>query len=221
MPKIVERMLRAGEGRIIKKLSGLTDQVNALWMTSNGYLTPSCARRPIGSRSDWPTARSSTTCCRRPSRPVGRRRLAPRPAPLRRTDHGWRCAASRQHRRDEDRRGQDPGRDRAELPQRARRQGCPRRHRQRLPRGVPVRADGPRAPLPRPDHGRDPRPRWTRRCGASSTPWTSPTAQTTSSASTTCATTWPGRPRTSCSAATTSRSLTRSTRSWSTRTTPR
>ncbi len=30
MPKIVERMLRAGEGRIIKKLSGLTDQVNAL-----------------------------------------------------------------------------------------------------------------------------------------------------------------------------------------------
>ena len=30
MPKIVERMLRAGEGRIIKKLSGLADQVNAL-----------------------------------------------------------------------------------------------------------------------------------------------------------------------------------------------
>jgi preprotein translocase subunit SecA len=30
VPKIVERMLRAGEGRIIKKLSGLTDQVNAL-----------------------------------------------------------------------------------------------------------------------------------------------------------------------------------------------
>jgi preprotein translocase subunit SecA len=30
VPKIVERMLRAGEGRIIKKLNGLTDQVNAL-----------------------------------------------------------------------------------------------------------------------------------------------------------------------------------------------
>ncbi len=30
MPKIVERLLRAGEGRIIKKLNGLTDQVNAL-----------------------------------------------------------------------------------------------------------------------------------------------------------------------------------------------
>ena len=42
---------------------------------------------------------------------------------------------------------------------------------------------------------------------------TSPTAPTTSSASTTCATTWPGRSRISSSAATTSRSSTRSTRS--------
>ena len=46
---------------------------------------------------------------------------------------------------------------------------------------------------------------------------TSPTAPTTSSASTTCATTWRGRPRSSCSAATTSPSSTRSTRSSSTR----
>ncbi len=30
MPKVFERLLRAGEGRIIKKLSGLTDQVNTL-----------------------------------------------------------------------------------------------------------------------------------------------------------------------------------------------
>ena len=50
---------------------------------------------------------------------------------------------------------------------------------------------------------------------------TSPTARTTSSASTTCATTWPGRSTTSCSAATTSPSSTRSTRSSSTRRVPR
>jgi hypothetical protein len=50
-----------------------------------------------------------------------------------------------------------------------------------------------------------------------STPRTSPTAPTTSSASTTCATTWPGRSTSSCSAATTSPSSTRSTRSSSTR----
>ena len=30
MPKIVERLLRAGEGRVLKRLSGLADQVNAL-----------------------------------------------------------------------------------------------------------------------------------------------------------------------------------------------
>ena len=56
-----------------------------------------------------------------------------------------------------------------------------------------------------------------RRSVASSTPRTSPTAPTTSSASTTCATTWPGPATSWCSAATTSPSSTRSTRSSSTR----
>ena len=46
---------------------------------------------------------------------------------------------------------------------------------------------------------------------------TSPTAPTTSSASTTCATTWPGAWKSACSAGTTSPSWTRSTRSSSTR----
>ena len=55
------------------------------------------------------------------------------------------------HRRDEDRRRQDPGRHPAGLPQRARRQGRPRRHRQRLPRPPRRRVDGPDLPVPRPD----------------------------------------------------------------------
>jgi preprotein translocase subunit SecA len=50
---------------------------------------------------------------------------------------------------------------------------------------------------------------------------TSPTAPTTSSASTTCVTTWPGAWRTASSAGTTTRSWTRSTRSSSTRRGPR
>ncbi len=112
------------------------------------------------------------------------------------------------HRRDEDRRGQDPGRDAADLPQRADR---PRRapgDGQRLP-GPPRRAvDG--ADLPRARHHLSPsivhdtelplRPErtWSRTtacstCARSSARWrtrrTSPTAPTTSSASTTCATT--------------------------------
>ncbi|BDZ38734.1 hypothetical protein GCM10025863_13480 [Microbacterium suwonense] len=61
----------------------------------------------------------------------------------------------------------------------------------------------------------------TPRCAASSTPPTSPTAPTTSSASTTCATTWPGARKTSSSASTSTRSSTRSTRSSSTRPAPR
>ncbi len=55
----------------------------------------------------------------------------------------------------------------------------------------------------------------------SSTPATSRTAPTTSSASTTCATTWRGRRTSWCSGATTSRSSTRSTRSSWTRPVPR
>ena len=54
-----------------------------------------------------------------------------------------------------------------------------------------------------------------------STPPTSPTAPTTSSASITSATTWPCRARSRCSAATTTASSTRSTRSSSTKPAPR
>ena len=59
-----------------------------------------------------------------------------------------------------------------------------------------------------------------RRRGGPPTPPTSPTGRTTSSASTTCATTWPPRPRRWSSAATTSPSSTRWTRSSSTRRAP-
>ena len=82
--------------------------------------------------------------------------------------------------------------DAAGVPQRARRQGRPRRHRQRLPRQARRRVDGPGPPLPRPDRRRDPRRRCRRPSAARRTRATSPTAPTTSSASTTCATTWPG-----------------------------
>src|SRR5205809_162559 len=53
---------------------------------------------------------------------------------------------------------------------------------------------------------------WIRRSGGSSTPATSPTEPTTSSASTTCATTWRCVPSSACSAASLTRSSTRWTR---------
>ena len=81
--------------------------------------------------------------------------------------------------------------------------------------------DGPHPPLPRARRRRDPAGDAARRSAARPTPATSPTAPTTSSASTTSATTWPARSRTASSAATPSRSSTRSTRSSSTRPAPR
>ena len=56
------------------------------------------------------------------------------------------------------------------------------------------RVDGPGPPLPRADRGPgQPRASPTSRTSGAPTPATSPTAPTPSSASTTCATTWPGR----------------------------
>ncbi len=75
----------------------------------------------------------------------------PRPAPFRRPAGRRHGAARRQDFRDEDRRGQDPGRHPARLPERARRQGRACRHRERLPRPPRRRLDGADLQLPRPD----------------------------------------------------------------------
>ena len=95
----------------------------------------------------------------------------------------------RQHLRDEDRRRQDPGRHPARLSQRPgrRRRACG--DGQRLSGQARQRMDGPDLPLPGPERGLH-RP-WPGRRRAQATPMppTSPTAPTTNSASTICATT--------------------------------
>ena len=75
------------------------------------------------------------------------------------------------------------------LPECARRQGRPRRHRQRLPGQARLRVDGPPLQVPRPDASASSSTTWTTRSARTPTAPTSPTAPTTSSASTTCATT--------------------------------
>ena len=121
-------------------------------------------------------------------RPRGRQAHA-RPAPLRRPAGRRHRPPPRRDRRDAHRRGQDPGRDARRLSQRARREGRPRRHRQRLSRPPRRRLDGPDLPLPRPHRRRDrPQPRRSRSAATPIMP-TSPTAPTTSSASIICATT--------------------------------
>ena len=113
----------------------------------------------------------------------------PRDAPLRRPAHRRHGAPRRQDRRDEDRRGQDPGRHAAGRPQRPHRPRRPRRHGQRLPGQARRRVDGPDLHLPRPDGRLHPEPDGRRGAARRPTAPTSPTAPTTSSASTTCATT--------------------------------
>ena len=139
------------------------------------------------------TARTSTTCCPRRSRPCARRpsgSLGQRHFDVQimggaALHFGWVAEMKTGE-------GKTLVSDAARLPERARRQGRAPRHRQRLPRQARRRVDGPGLPLPR-ARGRRRRPRrsTTRSRSAARTPPTSPTARTTSSASTTCATTWP------------------------------
>ena len=97
--------------------------------------TPSSRRRrPSSSRSSR-TARRSTTSSTRRSRSC--REAGKRVLKMRHYDVqliGGMVLHKRLDRRDAHRRGQDPRRHAALLPQRARGQGRPRRHRQRLPR---------------------------------------------------------------------------------------
>ena len=76
-----------------------------------------------------------------------------------------------------------------DLSQRDRGQGRPRRHRQRLPRPPRRRMDGPDLQVPRPDRRGDRAQPQRARAARGLRLRTSPTAPTTSSASTTCATT--------------------------------
>ena len=77
-------------------------------------------------------------------------------APLRRPAHRRDGAPPRDDRGDEDGRGQDPRRHPRRLPERALRQGRPRRDRERLPGQARLGVDGQALPLPRPHRRRHP-----------------------------------------------------------------
>ena len=105
-----------------------------------------------------PAAARQRIDARRPDSRSVRRRPRSRPpraehAALRRPAHRRHRPPPRQDRRDEDRRRQDARRDAPGLSQRARGQGRPRRHGQRLPGPPRLGVDGPHLPLPR-DVGR-------------------------------------------------------------------
>ena len=215
---VLAKILRAGEGKQVRRLS--VDRRSH--RDARGRLRRSHRRRAARADRHLQGAPRRRRDARRPAArgvrggPRGRPAHAG-PVPLQGAADGRCRPAPRQHRRDEDRRGQDTGLHPAGLSQRAVRRRRPRGHHQRLPGQPRRRLDGPGAPLPRPDRRQDPQRACRPRSAGRPTTATSPTAPTTSSASTTCATTWPGRSTTWCSAGTTSPSSTRSTRSSSTR----
>ena len=121
-------------------------------------------------------------------------------APFRRAADRRPRAARRQDRRDAHRRGQDLDGHPAGVSERAHRRGRARRHGQRIPGAARLGLDGPGVPLSRHRGRRHQERPVLRTRSAPPTPATSPTAPTTNSASTTCATIWRFVSRTACSA---------------------
>ena len=210
---ILDRILRAGEGKKLKALEGLVPDINAISRHE-------CAQRRRSARQDqgvpWADRarreprRSAHRSIRR--HPRGRH-PGHRPAPLRRPADGRRSAALRLGRRDEDGRGQDT----VSAP-------CPRTSTASVARACTSSPSTTTSPASTPSGWAVSTSGWVSTSASSSpasksarprseptTPATSRTAPTTSSVSTTYATTWPRRSPTRCSAATTSRSSTRST----------
>ena len=147
---VFTKLLRAGEGKRVRQLAELIGPINDL----AGEVSGPDRRRAAGQDRRLPPAPGRGRDPRRPPdrglrRGARGRDPGPGPAPLRRPADGGDGPALWLDRRDEDRRGQDPGLDPAGLPERPGRAGRPRGDGQRLPGDARRRLDGPGAPLPR------------------------------------------------------------------------
>ena len=190
---LLAKVIGTQNERELKRLRPIVARINEL----ESSVTSRSRMRELQERRTRGVPRAASATGRVARRPAARglrgraRGRTPRAqhAALRRAAHRRHGAARRQDRRNEDRRRQDARRDAARLPQRARRQGRARRHRQRLPRPPRLRVDGPDLPVPRHVGRRHPARAERRRAPGRLRLATSPTAPTTSSASTTCATT--------------------------------
>ena len=160
IPNILTKIFGSRNERLLKQYAaGRSAQINALEPAIAALVRRRAhGARPTRSRSasaDGEDARCR--CC--PEAFAVVREAGKRTLQMRHFDvqlHRRHGAAPRQDRRNAHRRRQDAGRDAARLPQRARRQGRARRHRQRLPRAARRRVDGADLPLPRPDGRRHP-----------------------------------------------------------------
>ena len=104
MPAIIDKLLRIGEGKILRQLETIAKAVNAI---EDDFVKMTDAelqamtgefreRLEKGETLDDLMPEAFAVVREASKRVIGH-------APLRRPDHGWRGAAPRQHRRDEDR----------------------------------------------------------------------------------------------------------------------
>ena len=85
---ILEKVLRFGEGRIVKKLPGLAEQVNALEDSFTALSDAELREETDRFKARLETARPWTSCCRRRS-PRSARRPAARSASGTSTSSSW------------------------------------------------------------------------------------------------------------------------------------
>ena len=157
---ILTKIIGTKNERELKRIRPIVQRIGELEPSiAAAHRRAARAPRPWSSGSAWPRAQPPR---RPPARGLrgGPRGRPPRPqhAALRRPAHRRHRPAPGHDRGDEDGRGQDPRGHPRRLPERPRRQGRPRRHRQRLPGQARLRLDGPDLPLPGPLRGRHPAP---------------------------------------------------------------
>ena len=104
MASILERVLRVGEGRTLRRLENYAAAINALEDDFQALSDEELKHETVELRERYANGESlddllpeAFAAVREASQPH------PRPAPLRRAAHGRRGPAPRQHRRDEDR----------------------------------------------------------------------------------------------------------------------
>ena len=147
---ILDKISNLGEGRKLKQLQELARLVNTYEPDVDELTDDELRAKTAEFRGRHDAGEDTRRPAARGLRRHPRGRPAhDRPAPLRRPAHGRRRPAPRQHRRDEDRGGQDPRLHPPGVPQRAHRQGRACRHGQRLPRQARLRVDGRHLPVPR------------------------------------------------------------------------
>ena len=150
MPNPIRWLFGSHNDRVIKPILPLVDRINRLEVECAKLGDAALRGKTAEFRERLEPRRAARRSAARGVRAGARGGQAhARPAPLRRAADRRRDPAPRQHRRDEDGRGQDAGRHAAGLSERAHRARRAHRHRERLPGAARRRVDGRGPPLPR------------------------------------------------------------------------